>query len=86
MRGPDAGRRISLKENHFRGDLRRLGRKGRTVWQLASDSIIESLELLQLDVSGEQLPAKATRELELAAAGPWPSEQKLGIIMGRGMA
>lgn len=49
--------------------LRRLGKEEEPAWQLASRSIIESLELLQLDVSGEQLPAKATQEHELS--GCW---------------
>lgn len=56
--------------------LRRLGRKKEAAWHLASGSAIESLELLQLDVSGERLPAKATREHEPSAAGPKPTEQK----------
>lgn len=62
------------------------GKETRTVWHLANGSIIESLELLQPDVSGEQQPAKATWEQELPAAGPRPSEQKSGIIMGQEMA
>jgi hypothetical protein len=66
--------------------LSRLGRKKETAWQLASGSMIESLELQQLDVAGEQLPAKVTREHELVAAGPRLTEQKLGIIMGQAVA
>lgn len=56
--------------------LRRLGRRKEAAWHLASGSATKSLELLQLDVSGERLPAKATREHEPSAAGPRPTEQK----------